>query len=49
LPGTTSQYPNWSRKMLCSIKELSEVREMSDCASMVASWIEATGRSLRHT
>jgi 4-alpha-glucanotransferase len=47
LPGTTSEYPNWSRKMNWSLTDLSELREARDCASMVAHWIETTGRALR--
>jgi 4-alpha-glucanotransferase len=47
LPGTTSEYPNWSRKMRWSIKDLCDLREARDCASMVAHWIESTGRTQR--
>ena len=47
LPGTTSEYPNWSRKMGWSIKDLSDLPVARDCASMVAHWIDTTGRSLR--
>jgi len=45
LPGTTSEYPNWSRKMRWSIEDLNELPEAHDCAAMVAHWIEMTGRS----
>jgi len=45
LPGTTAEYPNWSRKMRWSIEELSSVKEASDCAAMVRIWIEKTGRA----
>jgi 4-alpha-glucanotransferase len=44
LPGTTSEYPNWSRKMRWSIKDLSDVPEARGCASMIARWIQSTGR-----
>jgi 4-alpha-glucanotransferase len=44
LPGTTDQYPNWSRKMRWSIEELSALQEARDCAAMVRNWIERTGR-----
>jgi 4-alpha-glucanotransferase len=47
LPGTTSEYPNWSRKMRWSIKDLHDLAEARDCASMVAHWIDVTGRALR--
>jgi 4-alpha-glucanotransferase len=47
LPGTTSEYPNWSRKMGWSIRDLSELRVARDCASMVAHWIDTTGRATR--
>jgi 4-alpha-glucanotransferase len=45
LPGTTAEYPNWSRKMRWSIEDLSSVKEASDCAAMVRIWIEKTGRA----
>ncbi len=45
LPGTTAQYPNWSRKMRWSIEDLTSLREARDCAAMVSYWIENTGRA----
>jgi 4-alpha-glucanotransferase/(1->4)-alpha-D-glucan 1-alpha-D-glucosylmutase len=45
LPGTTAEYPNWSRKMRWTIEELSTVPEASDCATMVRIWIEKTNRA----
>lgn len=45
LPGATSQYPNWSRKMRWSIEDLRDLREARDCAAMVAFWTERTGRA----
>ncbi len=45
LPGTTSEYPNWSRKMRWSIEDLTYLKEARDCAAMVGYWIETTGRS----
>jgi 4-alpha-glucanotransferase len=48
LPGTTSEYPNWSRKMRWSIEDLSGLREARDCATMVSRWIDTTGRAIRH-
>ncbi len=47
LPGTTSEYPNWSRKMGWSIKDLNELPVARDCATMVRHWIDTTGRSIR--
>ena len=45
LPGTTAEYPNWSRKMRWSIEDLKDLREARDCAAMVSYWIETTGRT----
>jgi 4-alpha-glucanotransferase len=45
LPGTTAEYPNWSHKMRWSIKDLTELRVARDCATMVAAWVDATGRN----
>jgi 4-alpha-glucanotransferase len=45
LPGTTSEYPNWSRKMRWSLEDLRDLQEARDCAAMVRHWIEITGRS----
>jgi 4-alpha-glucanotransferase len=47
LPGTTSAYPNWSRKMNWSIRDLSDLPVARDCAAMVRNWIDRTGRFLR--
>ena len=46
LPGTTNQYPNWSRKMRWSLDDLVRLREASDCAAMVRGWIDRSGRAL---
>jgi len=45
LPGTTAEYPNWSRKMRWTISELTSVKESSDCSAMMRYWVERTGRS----
>ncbi len=45
LPGTTAEYPNWSRKMRWSIEDLSGLKEARDCAAMIGYWIETTGRA----
>lgn len=47
LPGTTAEYPNWSRKMRWSIEDLKDLREARDCAAMIAYWVETTGRARR--
>ncbi|MDP9171794.1 MAG: 4-alpha-glucanotransferase, partial [Acidobacteriota bacterium] len=44
MPGTTAEYPNWSRKMRWTIEELASVREADDSATMFRHWIERTGR-----
>jgi 4-alpha-glucanotransferase len=46
LPGTTAEYPNWSRKMRWSINDLSALGEARDCAAMVAYWVDRTGRNI---
>ena len=45
LPGTTAEYPNWSRKMCWAINDLWALAAARDCALMVRNWIEKTGRS----
>jgi 4-alpha-glucanotransferase len=47
LPGTTSEYPNWSRKMNWSLKDLNDLPVARDCASMVRQWIDTTDRATR--
>ena len=44
LPGTTAEYPNWSRKMRWTIAELESVKEARDCAAMMRYWVEKSGR-----
>jgi len=44
MPGTTSEYPNWSRKMRWSIEELSSVEEAHGCAEMFRYWVRRSGR-----
>ncbi len=44
LPGTTAEYPNWSRKMRWSVEELTSNPEARDCAAMVRHWVERSGR-----
>jgi 4-alpha-glucanotransferase len=45
LPGTTAEYPNWSRKMRWTIAELAGVKESRDCAAMMRYWVDKTNRS----
>ncbi len=44
LPGSTSEYPNWRRKMKCTVEELWTSAEIRDFALMFRSWLERTGR-----
>jgi len=44
LPGSTVEYPNWRRKMKCTIEELWTSEEIRDFALMFRSWLEQTGR-----
>ncbi|HWE51616.1 MAG TPA: 4-alpha-glucanotransferase [Bryobacteraceae bacterium] len=44
LPGTTSEYPNWSRKMRWSLEDLADLPEAREAAAAVRHWTEITGR-----
>jgi 4-alpha-glucanotransferase len=44
LPGTTIEYPNWSRKMLWSIEDLSQLPAARDSSDMLRNWADRTGR-----
>jgi len=44
LPGSTVEYPNWSRKMKCTVEELWKSEEIRDFALMFRSWLDRTGR-----
>ena len=48
LPGSTLEYPNWRRKMKCTVEELWTSDEIQDFALMFRTWLERTGR-LNHT
>jgi 4-alpha-glucanotransferase len=48
LPGTTSEYPNWRRKMRFTIEEL-RAGAASDYANMFRGWLERTGRLAQPT
>jgi 4-alpha-glucanotransferase len=44
LPGSTAEYPNWRRKMKCTVEELWTSGEIQDFAQMFRLWLERTGR-----
>ncbi len=44
LPGTTAEYPNWSRKMRWSLEDLADNPEALTCARMVRTWVETSNR-----
>jgi len=44
LPGSTLEYPNWRRKMKCTVEELWTSDEIRDFAQMFRAWLERTGR-----
>ena len=44
LPATTSQHPNWSRKMKFSVEELRSHPTALDCTAVFRKWLERTER-----
>jgi 4-alpha-glucanotransferase len=44
LPGSTEQYPNWRRKMKCTVEELWGSAEIQSFTLMFRTWLEKTGR-----
>ena len=44
LPGTTWQYPNWSRKMKFTVEQLSTEKMARDFTAMFHHWLIRTGR-----
>ena len=44
LPGSTAEYPNWRRKMRCTVEELWRSSEVQAFTRMFRSWLERTGR-----
>jgi 4-alpha-glucanotransferase len=44
LPGSTAEYPNWRRKMKCTVEELWTSGEIQDFARMFRLWLDRTGR-----
>ncbi len=49
LPGTTWQYPNWSRKMRFSLEELRTNPEAQNYTAMFRNWIVNSGRAQADT
>src|SRR5205823_11254154 len=47
LPGTTWQYPNWSRKMKFTVEQLSTEKAALDFTTMFRNWLARTGRVIR--
>jgi 4-alpha-glucanotransferase len=45
LPGTTSQYPNWGRKMRFTVEQLNSDPQVAGFTTMFRHWIANTGRS----
>jgi 4-alpha-glucanotransferase len=46
VPGTVSEYPNWSTKMSYSLEELGQDPEVEKCAGVFRHWISSTGRGI---
>jgi 4-alpha-glucanotransferase len=46
VPGTVSEYPNWSTKMRYSLEELGQDSEVDKCVRVFRHWISHTGRSM---
>lgn len=44
LPGTTSEYPNWRRKMRYTLEELETSKTVDDFVRMFRHWLEKSGR-----
>jgi 4-alpha-glucanotransferase len=44
LPGSTFEYPNWRRKMKCTVEELWTSGEIQDFTQMFRLWLDRTGR-----
>jgi len=44
LPGSTSEYSNWRRKMRYTVEQLRAERAASDYTKMFRTWLERTGR-----
>ena len=49
LPGTTWQYPNWSRKMRFSVEQLRSEKTPRDFVAMFRNWLQRAGRINRRS
>ncbi len=45
LPGTTTEYPNWRRKMALTLEELRQQPLVRSYAAMLRGWLERSGRA----
>jgi len=45
LPGSTAEYPNWRRKMRCTVEELWESPEIQAFTRMFRGWLNRTARA----
>jgi 4-alpha-glucanotransferase len=45
LPGSTAEYPNWRRKMQCTVEQLWDSPEVRAFTRMFRGWLERTGRA----
>jgi 4-alpha-glucanotransferase len=45
LPGSTAEYPNWRRKMKCTVEDLWQSPEVLNFTRMFRGWLERTGRT----
>ena len=45
LPGTTTEYPNWRRKMRFSVEDLRGAQTVRDFSAMLRNWLERTQRT----
>jgi len=46
VPGTVSEYPNWSTKMRYSLEELLQNPEVEKCLRIFRQWLSHSGRSI---
>jgi 4-alpha-glucanotransferase len=46
LPGTVSEYPNWSTKMSYSLEELWQDTNVDEYARLFRNWVDRTGRRM---
>lgn len=46
LPGTVSEYPNWSTKMRYTLEELWQDRNVEKCVHVFRHWIDRTDRGM---